>query len=1135
MSNKSTPVRQRIQQYQMRGRGSTTPAATDANGLRKKVLTRTPKSQDAAPEQLLNTAFSRTKNTPTQPTVRSTALNACYTPSSLYRFTPGRAGPVAGKTPIASASKSKTPREKERSDKLDAMTDSMHSVSEDSNMMVAVRVRPLNALECTRGQVTNVVQVHSNSNELTVQAGSSADASAGVTHFFSYDQVFYSCDPDRKNYACQAKVFEKTACPLIDTAFEGYNACLFAYGQTGSGKSYSMMGIEALDDAALDGGPPHDEAGIIPRFCHELFRRIEAVRHQQLQVEVEVSYFEIYNEKIHDLLSVQQVVTAGDSTPLQQHHQHQQQTRPALKVREHPIFGPYVVDLSAHSVDSYSALRNWLAVGNSQRATASTAMNDKSSRSHSIFNIVLNLTDLSSDDGLSSDTDSGTTTSSAASSLRQTRRSKISLVDLAGSERISVSGSNGERIREGVSINKSLLTLGKVIAALADSRKNGPYVGTTSSSSSSSVPNIFVPYRESVLTWLLRENLGGNSKTVMLATISPASVHVDETLATLRYACKARSIVNRVKVNESPHDKIIRDLRAEVDRLKSLKNDYERQRRISSGTNTNPAPRKIIIETSGDDSEVEALRQQLVERERELSRAQKSWMEKLKEAEDLRKSELRLLKRKGLALELAAGEKQACLVNLTADPILSGTLFYLLPPGIVRIGRGRLPSATAPQPDIVLDGPLVALQHCSIEHERGGKLYVIPGSEDFETYVNGELLEDRRELFHGDRLVIGGSHYFRISNPFCSQRGKVDKLVDFQLAHQEILQKQEEQLRTELEAEKRVALMSIEQERAQHAKDFEERLQCLELEQFKYKCNSEMLENERQALAQAQTPVAVTTPASKSTLLEDIQRIMLNPSEESLHKTQLMVKEATQRCRQMGVELEFRQTQSPDEFGLLRTVILILDKQRGLKAEWPTARLGVWLDLLRDNSTDYQGKLNSRTIFQSVEVEWQPIEDDLNETLGDAHNSSRIGLNLSAMKDMLLKQPFKRLLSASNSPQVSPLPGFKTTQFTKRHLSYESDTESTETSNNLTLLIHQELQVMHRSSQRLRRYCETAVNERENHQDNGNLAVSIQEALTKLEQVLQGMGSSLSLSQAQTAITSPNSKTTTKAVRFLID
>uniref|UniRef100_A0A6P4ERL0 Kinesin-like protein KIF14 n=1 Tax=Drosophila rhopaloa TaxID=1041015 RepID=A0A6P4ERL0_DRORH len=648
------------------------------------------------------------------------------------------------------------------------------------------------------------------------------------------------------------------------------------------------------------------------------------------------------------------------------------------------------------------------------------------------------------------------------------------------------------------------------------------------------------PYRakSTIENTYSKENLGGNSKTVMLATISPASLHADETLATLRYACKARSIVNRVKVNESPHDKIIRDLRAEVDRLKSLRNEYERQRRLS-GNNNNPVPRKIIIETSVDDTEVEALRQQLAERERELNRAQKSWMEKLKEAEDQRKSELRVLKRRGLALELTAEQKQACLVNLTADPILSGTLFYLLPQGLVRIGRGRLPGGGAnSQPDIVLDGPLVALQHCSIEHERGGKLYVIPGSEDFETYVNGELLQDRRQLFHGDRLVIGGSHYFRISNPFCSQRSKAEHPVDFQLAHQEILQKQEQQLRLELEAEKRAALTRIEQERAQHARDFEERLQCLELEQFKYKCNSEMLETERQALALAQqqehTPLrqedAESTPAQKSTILEDIQRIMLNPSEESLHKTQLMVKEATQRCRQLDLSLEFRQTQTPDEFGLLRTVILILDKQRGLKAEWPTARLGVWLDLVRDNAEQPE-KLNAKTIFQSVEVDWEPLDVELNDTLSDTHNSSRIALNLSAMKDVLLNKPLKRLLNVSSSSNT-PSPGSQLVQYTKRLLTYDPE-ETPGNQNSFTALVHHELQMMQRSAQRLQRHCERALHERENQQDSGALAVSMQEALSQLDIVLNGMHTSLARAEATANVTSPTK--TQKAVRFLID
>lgn len=195
----------------------------------------------------------------------------------------------------------------------------------------------------------------------------------------------------------------------------------------------------------------------------------------------------------------------------------------------------------------------------------------------------------------------------------------------------------------------------------------------------------------------------------MLATISPASIHLDETLATLRYACQARTIVNRVKVNEEPHDKIIRELRAEVERLQALRNDYERQKRLSASGANPPQPRKIIIETSVDESEMEALRQQLIETERELTKAQKSWMERLKEAEEIKKTEMRMLKRKGLAMELSVDQKQACLVNLAADPILSGTLFYILPPGSVSIGRSR-PSAFS-QPDIVLEGPLVAFDH----------------------------------------------------------------------------------------------------------------------------------------------------------------------------------------------------------------------------------------------------------------------------------------------------------------------------------------------------------------------------------------------------------------------------------------
>lgn len=196
-----------------------------------------------------------------------------------------------------------------------------------------------------------------------------------------------------------------------------------------------------------------------------------------------MSYFEIYNEKIHDLLSVTSAAPLSTSvssgggaigTSILAPTTPNAAAKKSLRVREHSIWGPYVVDLSTHPVDSHVALRNWLALGNSQRATAATGMNDKSSRSHSIFNIVLNLTERLGE------------SEPGKEEQIQTKRSKISLVDLAGSERVSCTGASGDRLKEGVSINKSLLTLGKVINALSTGKKG------------------FIPYRESVLTWLLR-------------------------------------------------------------------------------------------------------------------------------------------------------------------------------------------------------------------------------------------------------------------------------------------------------------------------------------------------------------------------------------------------------------------------------------------------------------------------------------------------------------------------------------------------------------------------------------------------------------------------------------------------------
>lgn len=206
-----------------------------------------------------------------------------------------------------------------------------------------------------------------------------------------------------------------------------------------------------------------------------------------------------------------------------------------------------------------------------------------------------------------------------------------------------------------------------------------------------------------------QESLGGNSKTLMLATISPASLHIDETLATLRYACQARSIVNRVKVNEDSNNREIHKLRTEVDRLRAQVQYYKRQE-IQA---IEAPPRKIIIETidanPDDEEEKGRLRQQLREKELELANAQKSWRERLREADNKCKNEMKLLQQNGLALQLSVAQKQPCLINLATDPMLSGTLLYILPPGIVRIGKPK-PSTHA-QSDIVLDGPLVGLNH----------------------------------------------------------------------------------------------------------------------------------------------------------------------------------------------------------------------------------------------------------------------------------------------------------------------------------------------------------------------------------------------------------------------------------------
>jgi kinesin family protein 14 len=845
---------------------------------------------------------------------------------------------------------------------------------ETSNLTVGVRVRPLLTREQNDASVANVVSV--DGNEVKVMNES------GMAYTFIYDYCFWSCDSEYPRFASQDMVFTTMVQPLIDKAFLGYNACLLAYGQTGSGKSYSMMGIDIDVDNSIG-----KEAGIIPRFCHELFERIASLDDSDVRAgkfmssnaKVEVSYFEIYNEKIHDLLAGS--YDGGKRTP--------------LKVREHPVFGPYVVDLSVRGVTSYEDVKDWLTTGNNQRATATTGMNEKSSRSHSIFSIALTQTEEDTMEG--------------RHHHKHCRHSKINLVDLAGSERLSHTCSSGDRLREGVSINRSLLTLGKVITALAE---NG-----------SGKKKSFVPYRDSILTWLLRESLGGNSRIMMLATISPANIHLEETLATLRFACQAGTIVNRVCINEDPQGRLIRELQAEIERLCA-----ERQMKMG-------VPRRLLQSdksvANDSDGKIETLKEQLREAE-ELAQDKKSWTECLEEAGKQKSAEVNYFQRCGLALQFDWKQHSPCLVNLTADLSLTGTLLYLLPAGVVRIGRSGVTTEDQ-QPDIALSGPLVQSHHCTIEN-MDSKLTLIPGC-DGETFVNGELAKERTGLRHGDRVVIGRDHYFRVSNPFESSTTTAEQLADYEFACQEILRIQEEKHHAEMDEVKRQAIQQIEEAKKEAEREmgfqqmnYEQQLKQMGITLEEQRCaladvqsKKDELERKKKMLETVvqkrntlqETAIDFIVTPYNSNFLQEVEAALNETVLESgstlkqgtrlcnscgcigLHELTVAVQEANQHCKELGINFEFCQQHIIGASGP-EPAVRVRDTHKHMAAFWKPAHFMEWLCHLRDyESTDNLNEL------LDIDLSWQDDYWNGNREGAAAHNSSQVSVSLHQSKQEL--------------------------------------------------------------------------------------------------------------------------------------
>uniref|UniRef100_A0A8C8BE77 Kinesin family member 13B n=1 Tax=Otus sunia TaxID=257818 RepID=A0A8C8BE77_9STRI len=470
----------------------------------------------------------------------------------------------------------------------------------------------------------------------------------------------------------QDVVFKCLGENILQNAFEGYNACIFAYGQTGSGKSYTMMGTA-------------DQPGLIPRLCSGLFERAQKEENEEQSFKVEVSYMEIYNEKVRDLLDPKG-------------------SRQSLKVREHSVYGPYVDGLSKLAVASYKDIESLMSEGNKSRTVAATNMNEESSRSHAVFKIILTHTLY--------DVQSGTSGEKVG---------KLSLVDLAGSERATKTGAAGDRLKEGSNINKSLTTLGLVISALADQAagKN---------------KNKFVPYRDSVLTWLLKDSLGGNSKTAMVATVSPAADNYDETLSTLRYADRAKNIVNHAVVNEDPNARIIRELREEVEKLREQL-------------------------TKAEAMKSPELKERLEESEKLIQEMTVTWEEKLRKTEEIAQERQKQLESLGISLQssgIKVGDNKCFLVNLNADPALNELLVYYLKEHTL-IGSDN-------SQDIQLCGMGILPEHCIIDITPEGQVMLTP-QKNTRTFVNGSAVVCPIQLHHGDRILWGNNHFFRLNLP----------------------------------------------------------------------------------------------------------------------------------------------------------------------------------------------------------------------------------------------------------------------------------------------------------------------------------------------------------------------------------
>ena len=628
------------------------------------------------------------------------------------------------------------------------------------SIQVGVRVRPFNSREKERESECIIDMPGNNQTIIKDELGREKK--------FTFDHSFWSHDgfrtlengylePEDEKYADQKYVFNTVGKQILDNAWLGYHCCLFAYGQTGSGKSYSMVGYGA-------------NKGIVPISCDEIFKRIAQNTDKEKTFEVQVSMLEIYNEKVQDLL------IKPDKRPPS-----------GLKVRESKVLGIFVDGLSKYPVTSYEQISKKMDEGYNNRTIGSTLMNATSSRAHTIVTIEFRQVTM-------------------VAKKRSEKLSMINLVDLAGSERSGSTGATGDRLKEGCNINKSLLILGNVINCLADKA-----IGKNK--------NMLPPYRDSALTRILQNALGGNSKTVMICALSPASINYEETLSTLRYADRAKKIQNKAVINESEHDKMVRMLKEENQNLKKMLEALQKKLTGQGGVMLE-ADKKAFLE----------LKEEYEANQKMMGDMQKTFEEKLEEARKQEKESI------GTQVNISLPH----LVVLNEDPQLSHKLKYPLDQLPVYVGRKH----GNPPPQIVLSGIGIKPNHAIfIKDENSDDIILKPNDKDAKNhiFVNGKKIGDEGQLLKTKDKIIFGTNTILLYMK--SSKGDDIYDVDWEAAQIEI--------KNEMEKENKRAL----EEKEKKNKEEMDTLKKTLVEEYSKKEN-EMEEGLRQTVLELQSQIS---------------------------------------------------------------------------------------------------------------------------------------------------------------------------------------------------------------------------------------------------------------------------------------